>query len=73
MLLLGSLLMMEAGGFCPEDCSCNDSVLTVHCIRTHLQVGDRTGRARVSFETSFDSKHPKLEPKLVSALSKTKG
>jgi hypothetical protein len=29
--------------------------------------------ARVSFETSFDSKQPKLEPKLVSALSETKG
>ncbi len=28
--------------------------------------------ARVSFETSFDSKQPKLEPKLVSALSETK-
>jgi hypothetical protein len=27
---------------------------------------------RMSFETSFDSKQPKLEPKLVSALSKTK-
>jgi hypothetical protein len=27
--------------------------------------------ARVSFETSFDSKQPKLEPKLVSALSET--
>ncbi len=27
---------------------------------------------RVSFEASFDSKQPKLEPKLVSALSKTK-
>jgi hypothetical protein len=27
---------------------------------------------RVSFGTSFDSKQPKLEPKLVSALSKTK-
>jgi hypothetical protein len=27
---------------------------------------------RVSFETSFDSKQPKLELKLVSALSKTK-
>jgi hypothetical protein len=27
---------------------------------------------RVSFETSFDSKQPKLETKLVSALSKTK-
>jgi hypothetical protein len=28
--------------------------------------------ASVSFETSFDSKQPKLEPKLVSALSETK-
>jgi hypothetical protein len=27
----------------------------------------------VSFETSFDSKQPKLEPKLVSPLSETKG
>ena len=27
--------------------------------------------SRVSFETSFDSKQPKLEPKLVSALSET--
>ena len=27
---------------------------------------------RVSFETSFDSKQPKLEPKLVSLLSETK-
>jgi hypothetical protein len=27
---------------------------------------------RVSFENSFDSKKPKLEPKLVSALSETK-
>ncbi len=28
--------------------------------------------SRVSFETSFESKQPKLEPKLVSALSETK-
>ncbi len=28
--------------------------------------------SRVSFETGFDSKQPKLEPKLVSALSETK-
>jgi hypothetical protein len=34
--------------------------------------GGRTHRPRVSFETSFDSKQPKLEPKLVSAVSKTK-
>ncbi len=26
----------------------------------------------MSFETSFDSKQPKLEPKIISALSKTK-
>ncbi len=32
----------------------------------------RCASARVSFETSFDSKQPKLEPKLVSALSETK-
>ncbi len=30
-----------------------------------------SARTRVSFETSFDSKQPKLEPKLVSALSET--
>jgi hypothetical protein len=29
--------------------------------------------AMVSYETSFDSKKPKLEPKLVSTLSKTRG
>jgi hypothetical protein len=28
--------------------------------------------SRVSFETSFDLKQPKLEPELVSALSETK-
>jgi hypothetical protein len=32
----------------------------------------RTPPPRVSFETGFDSKQPKLEPKLVSALSETK-
>jgi hypothetical protein len=32
----------------------------------------RWGETRVSFETNFDSKQPKLEPKLVSALSETK-
>jgi hypothetical protein len=30
------------------------------------------GASRVSFETSFNSKQPKLKPKLVSALSETK-
>jgi hypothetical protein len=33
---------------------------------------DTSIEVRVSFETSFDSKQPKLEPKLVSALSETK-
>jgi hypothetical protein len=32
----------------------------------------KTSLTRVSFETSFDLKQPKLEPKLVSALSETK-
>jgi hypothetical protein len=35
-------------------------------------VSDRLQWTRVSFKTSFDSKQPKLEPKLVSALSETK-
>ncbi len=34
-------------------------------------VEESGGESRVSFETSFDSKQPKLEPKLVSALSET--
>jgi hypothetical protein len=34
--------------------------------------GGPRGGGRVSFETSFDSKQPKLEPKLVSVLSETK-
>jgi hypothetical protein len=29
-------------------------------------------RSRVSYETSFDSKQPKMEPKLVSTLSETR-
>jgi hypothetical protein len=32
----------------------------------------QAGAGRVSFETSFNSNQPKLEPKLVSALSETK-
>jgi hypothetical protein len=32
----------------------------------------RWGETRVSFETNFDSKQPKLEQKLVSALSEIK-
>jgi hypothetical protein len=37
-----------------------------------LFVLGRCAAPRVSFENSFDSKQPKLEPKLVSALSETK-
>ena len=38
-------------------------------IKLDLNLQDAT---RVSSETSFDSKQPKMEPKLVSALSETK-
>jgi hypothetical protein len=37
-----------------------------------IEPSGRRAGSRVSFETSFDSKQPKLEPKLVSALSETK-
>jgi hypothetical protein len=37
-ILVLTLLMVEVVGFCPEGCICNDTVLTVHCIRTDLQV-----------------------------------
>jgi hypothetical protein len=43
-----------------------DVGLIDHCL--FIAVG-----SRVSSETSFGSKQPKLEPKLVSALSKTRG
>jgi hypothetical protein len=33
---------------------------------------ERSVYSRVSYETSFDSKQPKLEPKLVSTLSETR-
>ena len=38
LLLLLASLLVEVVGFCPEDCICNDTLLTVHCIRTDLQV-----------------------------------
>jgi hypothetical protein len=41
-----------------------------HSALTYLK--QRVILRRVSFETSFDSKQPKLEPKPVSALSETK-
>jgi hypothetical protein len=54
-------------------------VRSVHKVLKYIEhqsvcplVGIGTPPPRVSFETSFDSKQPKLEPKLVSALSETK-
>ena len=48
-------------------------VLLWPCHRTMHDNDDFRWRGtRVSFETSFDSKQPKLEQKLVSALSETK-
>jgi hypothetical protein len=41
------------------------------CIFAKIEKGTFV-QTRVSFETSFDSKQPKQEPKLVSALSETK-
>jgi hypothetical protein len=46
-------------------------LILVRC-KTKGAVGAVCASIRVSFETSFDSKQPKLEPKLVSALSETK-
>ncbi len=43
----------------------------IGCISVQAML-NRTAAGRVSFETSFDLKQPKLEPKLVSALSETK-
>jgi hypothetical protein len=37
-----------------------------------VDLGNMKDWGRVSFETRFDSKQSKLEPKLVSALSETK-
>jgi hypothetical protein len=45
------------------------------CLSKHNNKLDNnllTVEPRVSFETSFDSQQPKMEPKLVSALSETK-
>jgi hypothetical protein len=52
----------------------HDGVLCTFSIKLAPELGQVVWsfRARVSFETSFDSKQPKLEPKLVSALSETK-
>jgi hypothetical protein len=38
----------------------------------HLKGQSRAALTRVFYETSFDSKQPKLEPKLVSILSETR-
>ena len=41
-------------------------------VKVHVEAVRLLISRRVSFETSFDSKQPKLEPKLVSALSEKK-
>ncbi len=51
--------------FIPHCFICRPSVSTV------TEDAGMKPRTRVSFETSFDSKQQKLEPKLVSALSET--
>jgi len=54
---------------------CHHNVVALFCKGTRfLFYGHKLyhARVRLSFETSFDSKHPKLEPELVSALSETK-
>jgi hypothetical protein len=38
----------------------------------HVVPGSTVVTNRVSYETSFDSKQPKMEPKLVSTLSETR-
>ncbi len=43
-----------------------------HVLGNSGGLGAKSYMTRGSFETSFDSKQPKLEPKLVSALSETK-
>ncbi len=45
--------------------------LFMEMVTVALVYSSDTHERRVSFEISFDSKQPKLEPKLVSALSKT--
>jgi hypothetical protein len=54
---------------------CHHNVVALFCKGTRfLFYGHKMyyARIRLSFETSFDSNPPKLEPKLVSALSETK-
>jgi hypothetical protein len=59
---------MEHGHPMPEltTTQCSKLTLAPHKLTKNL------ASHRVSFETSFDSKQLKLEPKLVSALSETK-
>jgi hypothetical protein len=48
------------------------SILAAGIEQLYFTCYEEITNGRVSFETSFDSKQPKLEPKLVSALSETK-
>ncbi len=52
-----------------EQCTVSAHAVLQNCVKIKSQW---LVMIMVSFETSFDSKQPKLEPKLVSALSKTK-
>jgi hypothetical protein len=49
-----------------------DFAMTRHLIHWRVLALSAMVGARVSYETSFDSKQPKLEPKLVSKLSETR-
>jgi hypothetical protein len=51
---------------------CHESSILIFKDTVHQAGSGWRCRSRVSFETSFDSKQPKLEPKLVSALFETK-
>jgi hypothetical protein len=46
--------------------------MTLRCREFSFKHSMADSWTRVSFESSFNSKQPKLEPKLVSALSETK-
>jgi hypothetical protein len=52
----GPQILQHKGGLKPE---------------TWFEMTENRGQSMVSFETSFDAKQTKLEPKLVSALSET--
>jgi hypothetical protein len=52
-----------------EQCTVSAHAVLQNCVKIKSQW---LVTIRVSYETSFDSKQPKMDPKLVSALSETK-